>query len=167
MIRVVLAVVLATALVGVGMGALERARPERTGRLVDAEVDRLADAAADLQRSEPAVARRSLAARRHLFLDVSDGGFVASPVDYVAIGGLPGRPVPGDDASGDVVAYRIAGGEPVVRRLPVDLRAAGPTGLLPDDQPLVLRGPADLTLSLLRRGGRRLVAVARGTPHHA
>ena len=158
MLRAVLAVLLAAALVGVSMGALQDARQTRSDRLAAGEVGALRDAAVGLQQSAAPAPRAAVAARRVVDVAVPTGGFTEAPVAYVAVGGRPGKPVPGDDGGSDVVAYRLADGPPRTTRLPVDVRAAGRGG---DDTPLVLRGPARVALSLVERRDRPVVLVER------
>lgn len=161
MLRVVLAVLLAAALVGVGTTALGEVRRERAHELVDGETADLADAIENLARTEAATARRADAARRVLAVGVPTGSPTTAPVEYVSLGGVPGRAVPGDDRSRDVVAYQVRGGEPRLRWLPVDVRLPGRDGLRPDDDALVLERPAQLVLSLVRRAGRAVVLARR------
>jgi hypothetical protein len=158
-LRVVLAVLLAVALVGVAVPAVERARAERAADLAEGSLARVAERATGLAAAEEATGGG--AARRTLSVSVPSGGLATGAVDYLAVGGAPNCMTPEDTASGDVVVYRLAGGAVRVRYLPVDLRVVG-DGQTGDDDPLVLREDAVVTLSLVRDGDQRRVHVQRG-----
>lgn len=157
MLRTVLAVLLAVALLAVAAPGIEQARADRTAALVEGELTRIAERATGLAAEETGGAAP---ARRTVSLSLPDG-VAAAPVAYVAIGGVPGCGAARDTAHGDVVAYRLEGGEPMVRHLPVDLRVATDRTVDDDDEPLVLRGDARLRLTLDVRDGVRTVLVER------
>lgn len=160
MLRVVLAALVAVALLGVAAPAVEDAREERSARLLAGELDALAAAAVDLSEREEA-APPNAAARRVRSVRVPGDGLAEAPVAYVAVGGLPDRD-PAREGRGDVLAYRLVGSDPRVRHVPVDLRVRGPDGTVrTDGTPLVLRGDARVTLSLVERDGGRVVLVRR------
>lgn len=161
MLRAVLAVALAVALAGVTLSALADARDERSARLVEGELNALEGAAVDLAETEE-VAARDAAARRTLFVTVPGRGLAETRVEYVSIGGVPDAERVAGGERGDVLAYRLAGGDVRIRRVPVALRAVGPDGtVLPAGTPLVVRGDARLTLSLVEVDGDRAVLVER------
>lgn len=167
MIRVVLAVLLAAALVGASMTALDHARRSRSATLADGQAGRLADAIGNLHRSETPVGSADDAARRVVDVSVPTGGFTTAPLSFVAVGGVPGRSLDGDTDDRDAIAYAVAGGPTHVAWVPVDVRVADSSAagdrvsLADDDEPLVLSNPATLVLSLLERGGRPVVLVHR------
>lgn len=178
MLRVVLGVALAVATVAAVTPALEDARTTRTERLTDRELDRVEAAAVTLAREESPGARRTLA------LSLPGDSPAATPLAFVALGGLPhsGNTTATDTAARDVLAYSIAGGDRHVRRVETDLRVGrarrtsssesrtpggegrrngdGPSG--DDSRALVLRGGGDyeVTLRLVSLDGRRTVAVS-------
>lgn len=158
MLRVVLAALVAIALFGVAMPAVEDARTERAARLADAELDRVAAAATGLV-DEEEVAPLDGAARRTVRLSLPERGPVTAGLAYVAVGGVPGRDVGRDTGDADVLAYRIHGGPPTVRRLPVDLRVVADGRVLADDVPLVIGdpGPEPTASGRAPSGGHRLV----------
>lgn len=161
MLRVVLAVLLATALLGVSTTALADARQERAATLAGGEAAAVTGAVRNLAGTEPATDRASDAARRVLRIDVPTASPTTARVEYLSLGSVPGRSVDGDDASRDVVAYKLPGGAPQVRWLPVDLRVPGPGGPRPDSVGLVLERPTRVALSLVRRAGRSVVLARR------
>lgn len=161
MLRVVLAVLFSVALFGVAVPVVEDARAERTGSVVEGELTRLGERAAGLESTEETGPAGS--PRRVVSLSLPDGGVAAAPIDYVAIGGLPGCGSPRDTAYGDVVAYRTRGDEARVGHLPVDVRVVTGGRVRGDEDPLVLRGDATVTLTLVDRDGTRTVLVRRGT----
>lgn len=160
MLRAVLAVVLAVALLGVAMPAVDEARADRTSHLAAGELSRLSERTTGLAATEEV--GPDATARRVVSLSVPGAGFTTAPLEYVAVGGVPDCGRPRDTAEGDVVAYRLRGGAPQVRHVPVDLRVVTGGRVRGDEDPLVLRGDAHLTLSLVSRGGERTVLVRRG-----
>ena len=124
MLRVVLGVALAVALVAAATPALEDARTDRTERLAERELGRVGTAAESLAREEAPGARRTLT------LSLPADSPTAAPVAYVALGGLPAdvsaveESVVTDTAEGDVLAVRVAGGRRHVRRVGVDLKSS-------------------------------------------
>jgi hypothetical protein len=168
-IRLVLAVVLAVAMLAAATTALEDARRSRGQTLADGAASRIVGAAEDLVRSESSVATWPDAARRVVEVTVPAGGLTETGTSYVAVGGVPGRGSPADTDRTDVVAYRLVGGEPRVHTLPVDVRvpsdrSSGKTDrvqLAPDDEPLVLRSSSTVRLGLLERAGRPVVLARR------
>ncbi|WP_135827953.1 DUF7311 family protein [Halorussus halobius] len=166
MLRLVLGVALAAALLGAVAPALEDARATRTDRLAARELDRVAAAAESLAREEAPGARRTLD------LSLPGDSPTTAPLAFVALGGVPsGETAPVDrrgartDDERGVLAYRLAGGPVEVRRVGLDLRAGGDgTRGESDSRALVLRGGGTyhLTLRLVRNRGRPTVAVAVG-----
>ncbi|MEF8831081.1 MAG: hypothetical protein V5A23_06040 [Halobacteriales archaeon] len=171
MIRAVLAVLLATALVATSTTAMDRAARARGDRLAESTSDQLVAEMMDLTRTEPGLARVHEAARRVVDVAVPDAGVATATVEYVAIGGVPGDHVENDTRHRDVVAYKLAGSPPEVQWVPVDVRvpADGPhrsnipsrVPLANDDEPLVVEEPATLVLRLLSRDGRSVVLASR------
>lgn len=159
MLRVVLAVLLAVALLGAAMPVVEDARADRTSTLAAGELSRLAERATGL--AAGGEAGPDAGSRRTVDLSLPDGGFATAPLAYAAVGGLPDCDAPGDTGAGDVVAYRLVGGEPRVRHVPVDVRVVEAGQARDDDEPLVLRGDASLTLALVEDEGPPTVLVGR------
>lgn len=160
MIRAVLAVLLAVALLAVGFAAVEDVRAERSARLVDGEVDEVAGAVHELVATEEP-AGRDAAARRVLTVDVPAATLTEAPVAYVAIGGVPGDPTPVDAPGRDAIAYRLRGGPTRVRTVPVEVRAVAAGIVRDEDEPLVLRGTTRIRLSLVDSCGGPVVLVER------
>ncbi|USZ68908.1 hypothetical protein NGM10_04025 [Halorussus salilacus] len=181
MIRTVLAVVLAAALVGVATPALDAARTTRSERLTAAELGRVETAAEGLVAEETPAGPGGPGPRRTLEIELPGDSPTTAPVAYVAFGGRPGESV-ADTGRTDAVAFRVAGGRHHVHRVGVDLRVAGrdevagrdrvtvrnggespPRGrLAADARPLVLRGGAAyrLVLRLREDDGRPTVVLA-------
>lgn len=160
MLRVVLAVLVAVALLGVAMPVVEEARDDRTARLLEGELTAVAESAGELATEGELSA--TAPPRRSLRVDLPADGPGTAPVEYVAVGGVPDCKSPRDTAAGDVVAYRLSGHPPRVSHLPFDLRVPGDGHVRDDDEPLVLAGDATLTLTLVERHGRRTVLAERG-----
>ena len=156
MLRAVLAVVLAVALVGVVAPALEDTRVARSERQTEAELASVESAVAELAREE------NVGARRTLTLQLPTRAVIRAPVAYVSLGGVPEGVDAVDTSRTDVLVSRVAGGDPHVVRVPAELVA--PTDGRPpgDDRPLVVRGgTVRLVLRLVRDGEEPVVAVER------
>lgn len=150
MIRLVLAVVLATALVGATLPALEDARATNSERAVRSDLVRVERAVAEL-RAENAVAPGEPGARRVLSVTLPSESQTSARVPYVEFGS-------GSRGTG-VLAYALAGGARREIRLSTDLRTD--TGDAGDGDPLVLRraGTYRVALEPVRIGGERSILV--------
>lgn len=157
MLRVVVSVVLAAALLGVAQPAVEDARETAAERAVERELVAVERAVADL-RSEAAVPYGQPGARRVVVLDLPERSFGSAGVEYVAIGGLPAG-----DGGGNLLAYEVADRPPNTVRIDADLRverSRGGVRWLADD-PLVLRtgGRHRLAFVPVRHDGQKVVVV--------
>lgn len=135
MIRAVLAVCLAVALLGVALPAVENASHDHAASVADAELARLRATLTDLAATDDALPADSPGARRLVTLRIPTPDLTTAPVAYLAIGGVPGGEA--GDASPthtDRLAYRLQGEGPRTVSVPLDLRTPG-------DGPLVLRSP--------------------------
>lgn len=166
MLRTVLAVALAAALVAAASPALESARTTRTERLTAGELDRIEAVARNLVREESPAALGDPGPRRTLTVSLPGESPTTAPVAYVALGGRPEEAPAADTAERDVFASRVAGSRHRVRRVDFDLRAAVPDDdagwrVEPDARPVVLRGGETyrLALRLVRLDGRPTVLL--------
>ncbi len=141
MIRLVLAVVLTLALVGLSMPAVDRAGTVRTDERVGSDVATLDCAAAALLEHEELPPPGTAGPRRIVTLSLPSPSFTWAPVDYVVVGDAFDS---GTD-EGRVVAYRVDGGAERLVHVDAPIRTAG-------GDPLVLRGSGeyDLVLTLER-----------------
>jgi hypothetical protein len=144
-IRVVLAVVLLVAVVGVALSAVDAGRRDRTAAHLDAGVERVERAARLLVDRDDPTAASVPGARRVVVLRL--------PARSLASAGVAAVRVSGAD---DEVRYRIDGGRPRRHALPVDLRT--PEG------PVVLRAAGRHRLWLGLVGPPAGVRVARAGP---
>jgi hypothetical protein len=134
-IRAVLAVCLAVALLGVTVPAVETASRDHSARVAEAELTRFRATVADLAATDDALPADSPGARRLVTLRIPTPDLAAAPVSYLAVGGVPGAASSeGTSETSDRLAYRLRGGRPRTVSVPVDLRT-------PDEEPLVLRSP--------------------------
>lgn len=190
MIRAVLAVLLAVALLSASFPVIEDAREDRSATLVESELDVVETAGIDLVSTEQPIeldkSKRAehgkettttglaTASRRSLSVDVPGQTLTEAPVEYVALGGVPAEDRPderlGSDPGTDhehhqnpgVLVYRLADSDVQIRHTPVEFRAKNANGAVsPRGEPLVLRGDAELTLSLVELDGDRVVLVRR------
>ncbi|WP_137283355.1 DUF7311 family protein [Halorussus salinisoli] len=158
MLRVVLGVALAVAVVAAATPALEDARTTRTERLTERELGRVETAAATLAREEAPGARRTLT------LSLPDDSPTAAGLAFVALGGLPsGEPTATDTADRDVFAFRVRGGRRHVHRVGTDLRVIRDGAIAESDsEASILRGGETyaVTLRVVRSAERRTVVVS-------
>lgn len=168
MLRAVLAVALAAAILAATFPALDSARTTRAETLTATELDRVEATGESLVREEDAVALDAAGARRTLSVSVPDASPTSAAVAYVSLGGVPGdEPLADSVADGnasDLLAYRLAGGDRRVRQVGFDLRVVRNGRVLGDDRQLVLRGDdRRLTFRLVRLDGRPTVLVGVGS----
>jgi len=156
-LRAVLAVLLAAALLAVGAGAVEETRQSRADALADGAAGRLSSVVEALDRRGTPTDRPATAPRRTLSLSLPTGT-VRTAAASLAVGGGTG----GDRPGRDPLVTRVAGERRTTTWLPLEVRAVGEDGLAPDDEPLVLRGEASVTLWLLTGADGPVVAVSRG-----
>jgi hypothetical protein len=149
-VRIALAVVLAAALLGVALPAVDAGRGERTATAVESSAERIARTAAHLRAVEDPTPPDVPGARAVVTVDVPAQSWDAAGVAYVAVGGSPGAP--GDRG---VVAYRVRGRQS--RTVPLDVAVRTPDG------PVAFRtaGEHRVALSLVRDDGVAVV-VSRG-----
>jgi hypothetical protein len=159
MLRVVVAVALAVALLAVSLPALETARADRSEHRVEGEIDGLAAAIEDVHARESAVRAGSAGARRVVTLRVPAQSWTDAGIEYVAIGGRPDRSDV-DDRNSTVLAWRVTGREPRERRIP-DVTVAGDT--VGDSGSVVIREPGvhRLSVSLTECGNGTAIVVRR------
>ncbi|WP_276300570.1 DUF7311 family protein [Halorussus lipolyticus] len=159
MIRVVLGVALAVALVAVTTPALEDARESRSELLAERELGRVEAVIEELAREEAPGARRTLT------LSLPGDSPTEASLSFVALGGVPGNSsaTATDTAEGDLLVFRVAGGPRHVRRVAADLRVVSEDARSAvDSRALVLRGGEtyEVTLRVVRSDGRRIVVVS-------
>jgi hypothetical protein len=132
-IRAILAVCLAVAIVGVALPAAENASEDRTARLAESELTRFRATLAELASTDDALPADSPGARRLVTLEIPTPDLTAAPLAYLAVGGVPRTsPRNASAATRDRLAYRLRGGPPRTVTVPVELRTD-------DAEPLVLR----------------------------
>ncbi|AGN02033.1 hypothetical protein L593_10440 [Salinarchaeum sp. Harcht-Bsk1] len=144
MIRVVVTVLLAIALLAAALPAVEDAAADRIERQLRADIEAIDTAATELLRSEEAVPGTA-GARRTVSVTLAADGIAAAPVEEVRISSTDRR-----------YSFRVEG------RGERKLRGTVPVHTL-GDEPLVLREPGthELVLALVRVEGERRVVIAR------
>lgn len=139
-VRTLLTVVVATALLGASLPAVEDARTDRTAARLDATATRLSDVSAALVAADDPVPASERGASRTVVVSLPSSGFADARTAYLSVGGLP------NDSRPTTVGYRVADGPP--RRLDAGVR------FFVGERPLVLPpGRHTLRLTLVRRGG--------------
>jgi hypothetical protein len=152
-IRAVLSVTLAAALLAAALPALDDAARTRTAATVEADAEHLRDVATALATTDDAVPADRPGARRVVTVRLPPDSLATAPVEHLAVGGRPDAAAAPGSATAvtglptdapDVLAYRLAGRPTQTVRVPVDLRTPG--------GPVVLReaGTHRLTLGLVR-----------------
>lgn len=143
MIRAVLAVVLAVALLSLSLPAIEDARTKRTDQQLATELEQLDRAAADLYEAEvPRTATPG--ARRTVTIRIPERGVTTAGVTEVRIGGK--RPAE--------YAYQLPGGP--LRTIPASVPVMPAGG-----DPITLSGSGNhrLVLTLAQRNGTKTVEI--------
>lgn len=147
MIRTVLAVVLAVALLSVSLPAVEDAAAHRSAERLRADLSTLADAAEGLVAHNDAL--RGAGARAFVTVRVPDRGWAAA-AGAVHVGRCPGI---ADPTGRDRLCFSVGDGPPRAVETGVDVRGT--------DGPLRLGGGRHrLRLRLAKRDGRPVVFVA-------
>ncbi len=161
MIRAVLAVVLASALLSVSLPVIDAIAQDRSAARMDRTVDQITGAATDLLREDPGPTAR-LAPRRLVTVSLTPRSLTTARVERITIDG-------DTETDGTArISYRVAGRGATSHRVmapittpdgPVTLRAAG-------DQTLVMRLVRDdeSTLVLLSRRSPRAPNSEPGSP---
>ena len=169
MIRVVLTVLLAVALLAVSLPALDDARTETTADRIGAEAERIEHAAAALTVDSVAVNEVTLAARDSLVVR-APGGFGAAPIDDLTLvnvdseridearidrdGGSVGAEAASGALDADVaLTYRLRGGP--LRAIPIP-NPADTIELAVVDGPIALQTTGESRIEL------RFVTTERG-----
>jgi len=149
-IRVVLAAALAVALLAASLPAVDDARADRTATALDASLERVERATADLATSEAPTAAGVAGARRVVAVRLPPSSWTSAPVAWLSLGGRPGGP------PADVLAYSVADRPPET----VDVEGVD---LVTPDGPVVLREPGRhaVALELVWRDGRAVVRASR------
>lgn len=166
MLRAVLAVALAVALVAASLPVIDRARRDHADARIQSQLERLSSVARELATNNDPVPVGAAGARRTVRLHVPGRGWHTTGVAYLAVGGAPGEDTP-ETAGGDVLAWRLPGGPRRVRRIEgVDLRTVVDGRVASDRRPLLVRGSGRRTvqLALVRHRGRPVVLVRRFKP---
>jgi hypothetical protein len=149
-LRYVLAVVVATAILAVSLPALDAARIDRSEAAVDAELDSVVDRVERFVAEETAVPPDVAGARTVVTLNLPVRSWSAAGVDHVTLG---------RSSSGHArFAWSVAGGRRHTRRVP-DIRLA----LAADAQTIVFSsgGRHRLRLRLVRYDGEPVVVASR------
>ncbi|MEF8781870.1 MAG: hypothetical protein V5A39_03095 [Haloarculaceae archaeon] len=152
MLRVVVAVALAAALLGASMPAVDAARVDNAEARVGAEIEGLARTAERLQKRNDPSPPGVPGARRTVTLHMPGPSWGSASLDYLSIPGSAARPGASDHTT---VTWRVQGGRRVTRRLSVPLSGPG-TGLT-----IQGGGSRRIVLELTRRDGEPVVLARR------
>jgi len=157
MLRVVVAIVLAVALLAVSLPALETARHDHSEQRVSAALDRLTATVQDVHAREAAVGEGMDGARRVVTVRLPARTWTDAGIEYLAIGAHPDRHGV-DETNESTFVWQVTGNEPRERRLtdiPVEADTDG------GENPLVIREPGihRLAVTVSERRNRTVVVV--------
>lgn len=139
-VRTLLTVIVAAALLGASLPAVDDARTSRSETRLDTAAVRVGEAATALAANEDPVPVGEQGASRTLLVRLPSGSFAEARTAYLSVGGLPNASAP---TTPTTLGYRVAGQPPRQREASVPL--------FTDAKPLVL-GPGThrLRLTLVR-----------------
>lgn len=159
MLRVVVAIVLAVALLSVSLPALDTARHDHSEQRVHATLARLTAAIADVHAREAAVREGAAGAQRIVTVRLPARTWADAGIEYLAIGAHPDHPGV-DEANESTFVWQVTGNQPQERRVtsvPVEADTES------DENPLVIQEPGvhRLVVTLSERRNRTVVVVKR------
>lgn len=152
MLRVVVAIALAAALLGASMPAVDTARIDHAEARMAAEVDGLAATAERLQERNDPAPPGVPGARREVRLHLPGPSWGSASLDYLSI---PGAVTGSRGANYTEVTWRVEGGRRTTRKLPVRLVGPG------DGLTVEGGGSRQVVLELTRRDEGPAVLVRR------
>ncbi|MFB6103483.1 MAG: hypothetical protein ABEJ57_00160 [Halobacteriaceae archaeon] len=147
-IRLLLAVLVATSLLAVALPAIDTAREDAAATAARGELTTIEHAIHRLATTNDPVPVGLPAARRQLTVTVPDAGPGSTGVSYLAIGGNP-TTTTRDGPTGDILVYRLPGGPTHTIRTSVDLRVVLDGRRQDDATPIIIRDSTRLTLTLV------------------
>lgn len=168
MLRAVLAVAIAAALLAVSLPPIDAARRDNADSAMRRTLEHLETVTENLERNNDPVPVGSAGATRTVTVRIPARGWHGVEVTRVTIGGLKGADA-ADTNGSDVFGWRLRGGPRHVLRVDrVDIHAVAAGTVLPDDRPLVLGEPGRhvLELRLVRLEGNPVVLVRRFKPEN-
>lgn len=144
MIRVVVTVLVAGAILAAALPVIEHEARDRSDAEARAAIQAIDDAATDLVRTEEAVPG-TVGARRAVTVELPARGLAAAEIQHLTV-----------SATGHTYSYQVTD------RSPRTVQGRTPVWTL-DGEPLVLRGDAshELVLALVTEAGERRVVIAR------
>lgn len=151
MIRTILAVVLALAIVSLSVPAIDHGATVGTERGLEADLATLETQATELVEEEERPPAGDPGPQRVVTITLPAGSPTAAGVDYVAVGDSLEASTDTDDRP--IVTYRLEGGPERIVHVDAPIEPAG--------EPVVLRGSGDreLRLTLESEAGERVVVV--------
>lgn len=152
MLRVVVAVALAAALLGASMPAVDTARVDHAEAKMAAEVDRLAAAAERLRERNDPSPPGVPGARTEVRLHLPGSSWGTASLDYLSI---PGAVADSGGANYTEITWRVEGGRRTTRKLSTPLVGSGGGLRLEGD------GSRRVVLELTRRDGEPAVLARR------
>lgn len=157
-VRYLLAVLLALAIVATALPIIDDARRSTARVSADKSAERIRGAIRELiARSDPTATR--LAARRSLTVTIPEEGAGSVGIDWIAIGGVPDRVGPTEPNGTDVIAYSVDGEVHLIVLSDIEVRAIVGTQRQNDLTPLVIEDTTTLQLTYRLVDNRPVVFV--------
>lgn len=145
-VRYLLAVLLAVAIIATALPIVDDARRSTARVSADSSVDRIRGAIRELiARSDPTAA--PFAAHRSLTVSLPERGAGTIGIDWIAIGGVPGRVGPAEPNDTDVIAYSVDGDVHQIVLTNIELRVVLGKQRQNDRTPLVIEDTTTLRLT--------------------
>lgn len=158
-IRLLLTVLIVIALLAAAAPLVQDARQQSAERAADRSISRIRGVIGELTaRSDPTP--YSPGAGRTLTLAIPDASPGSVGIDWIAIGGVPGRSGPEEPPGTDVIAYSVDGTVHVIRLSSIELRVRIDDRRRPDHTPFVLRNSRALRFTYRTVEGRPVIIVA-------
>lgn len=142
-IRLVLTVLLAVAVLAAASPLVQDARQQSAETAGERSVSRVRGVIDELtDRSDPTANHPG--AGRTLTIAIPEASSGSVGIDWLAIGGVPGRAGPEEPPGTDIIAYSVDGSVHVIRLSSVEIRVRIDEDRRPNDVPLVLRASGTL-----------------------
>lgn len=158
-IRLLLTVVISAALIAVTIPVVQDARHQSAETAAEATISRICGVIDELTaRSDPT--EESPGAGRTLTLMIPDPTPGSVGIEWLALGGVPGRSGPKEPDGTDLISYSVDGTVHITRLPSVDLRVRTNDRRRPDHIPLVLQGSTEVRFTY-RTGQNGPVIIVR------
>ncbi|MFB6114040.1 MAG: hypothetical protein ABEJ58_08065 [Halodesulfurarchaeum sp.] len=157
-LRVLLALLVATALLASSIPAMDAAYRTRTDHVLGSNVDRIRETIGQIRRRSDPVPIGVPGSRHRVHVDVPDRG----PNALLRIGHVPGLDRPVDDAESDVIGVRVGSEDTTVTIVDSDIRVVRNGEVRSEDAGLLIREDVTLTMTYATVNGNSTILLTRG-----